>query len=125
MAARCCSTTSAAVSEPERTPAAICDRADTSGVQADDRRNPEAAVALPSGAAARTSSRSSPATITSSRNTFSSGYGCVIGVDVVELQRVDVGEVLEHAVELCCRALDLVGREVEPGQPGDLGDGLC
>ena len=55
---------------------------------------------------------------------MSSGYGWVIGVDVDEVERVDVGEVVEHVAELRRRPLDLVGGQVEPGEAGDLGDDL-
>ena len=73
-----------------------------------------------SGAAASTSSRSSPGWTTSSRSTLRSGYGCVIGATVGELELVDVGEVVEHGAELRRRAVDLVVGQRQPGQPGDV-----
>ena len=45
--------------------------------------------------------------------------------DIVELQRIDVCEVLEHVGQLSGGALDLSGSEVESSQPGHLGDHLC
>jgi hypothetical protein len=41
--------------------------------------------------------------------------------DVGQIEGIDVGEVLEHAVELRRHAIDLFGGDVEAGQPGHLG----
>ena len=43
-------------------------------------------------------------------------------LDSVEIERVDVGEVLEHPSKLGRRAFDGFWGEVEAGQFGDLGD---
>ena len=59
--------------------------------------------------------------ITSSRSTFASGYGCVIGSTSSSVERVDVGEVVEHVGELLGVAVELLGREGEPGQRGHVG----
>ena len=45
--------------------------------------------------------------------------------NIVEVQRIDVSEVLEHVAELTSRELDLGGRQVEPSQPCHFGDNLC
>ena len=85
------------------------------------RKRPSSAA----GAAASTSSRSRQGCTTSARSTLTSGYGWVIGSTAAQVERVDVGEVLEHAVELDGHAFELVGRDIESGQPGHLGDIGC
>ena len=74
------------------------------------------------GAAASTSSRSRPGATTSSRSTLTQRVRLGHRLDVVEVERVDVGEVLEHVAELRRRALDLLGGQLEPGQAGDVDD---
>ncbi len=46
------------------------------------------------------------------------------GGDAVQVERVDVGEVFEHRGQLRRVPLELVGRELQAGEVGDVGDGV-
>ena len=63
-----------------------------------------------------------PAATTSSRSTLTQRVRLGHRLDVGELELVDVGEVVEHVAELGRRPLDLVGRQLEAGQAGDVDD---
>ena len=83
------------------------------------RKRPSSAA----GAAASTSSRSRVGADDVVRSTFWSGSGWVIGHDVVEVERVDVPEVVEHRRQLLGVALASSSAvSSQAGQPGDVGD---
>ena len=82
------------------------------------RKRPSSA----SGATASTSSRSRPSTTTSSRKHVGERVRLAHRLDLGQVELVDVGEVVEHVAQLTGERLDLGGGDVEPGEPGNLGD---
>src|SRR5215207_5057277 len=127
IAARCCSTTSAARASPARTASTISAtvrRVAMSAFTADHRRHAEAAVLG----------------LRRCRQDLVAVEGRLLDVvthdvdepvrlrhrrHVGEVEGVDVGEVLEHVAELGGGRLELVRRELEPSQPGNLGDDVA
>ena len=73
-----------------------------------------------SGAAASTSSRSRPGCDDVVAQHVAQRVRLRHRRDVVEVELVDVGEVVEHVAELGRRAGDLVVGQRQPGQPGDV-----
>ena len=73
-----------------------------------------------SGAAASTSSRSRPGSLDVVAQHVGQRVRLGHRLDVAEGEAVDVGEVVEHVAELRGQAVDLVGRQRQPGEPGDV-----
>ena len=59
---------------------------------------------------------------TSGRSTFSSGYGWAVGGTSSRSRASTSAGVVEHRGELAGEGLELVVGQLEPGQPGDVGD---